>query len=86
MRRAYKQGYAVKRDASTTWVLHLHTGEIVGTCRRAGARLGRCWRISVVGPQPAHRLYANTLGDAIETAAKYRDARRLNSNDAEPSE
>lgn len=84
MRRDYKQGYAVKREASQTWVLHLHTGWIVGTCRRAGRKYGHCWRVSPAGPPPAHRLFAHTLGDAIETAAKYLE--HLNSDNAEPSE
>jgi hypothetical protein len=71
MKRVYKQGYAVKRDNSPIWVLHLHSGQIVGTCRRAGKKYGHRWRVSPYDPQPAHRLFADTLGDAIETAAKW---------------
>jgi hypothetical protein len=71
MKRTYEQGVAMKREASSTWVLFLHTGEIVGTCQRAGRKLGRRWRVSPNHP-PLHRVYADTLGEAIEKAAKYR--------------
>ena len=71
MKRTYKQGYAIKRDCSVTWVLHLHTGSIVGTCRRAGRKYGHRWRVAPNGAAPAHRIFADTLGEAVELAAKY---------------
>jgi hypothetical protein len=68
LKRHYPEGYARKVRGALSWALFTPEGVLVGHCTRENSRV---WRVSPTSYTARSRIYATTIGDAIETAAKY---------------